>query len=354
MCVSPYRHLQSVDLQSVDLHRRARAARICAWPVTVLPSGGTMLTAPCSCNSTNAARSAALARSRDSAALLSQATEGSLDRSRRHREVRRLYGFGDELRAVLTADATPWGALTLLRTADRRHFTPADVQIVASVAGDLAEGVRLALLLRGIRRGDDEHAENLDTAGLVQIAADNTITTADSTAQKCLAELRASSTGHPLPPPPLAAIAARARRIADPSATARTPARARVRTLSGQWLLVRGWALPDERPPAAAISVIIEPAPAHQLAPLIAAAYGLTSRERHVTELIARGLGTTAIASHLHLSPWTVQDHLQVNLRQDRYQHPRRTHQPHLLPALRTTPDRLHRCRTTIGPQPGA
>ena len=56
--------------------------------------------------------------------------------------------------------------------------------------------------------------------------------------------------------------------------------------------------------------MIIEPAPAHQLAPLIAAAYGLTSRERHVTELIARGLGTTAIASHLHLSPWTVQDHL--------------------------------------------
>ena len=175
----------------MDLHRRARAARICAWPVTVLPSGGTMLTAPCSCNSTNAARSAALARSRDLRAL-SQATEGSLDRSRRHREVRRLYGFGDELRAVLTADATPWGALTLLRTADRRHFTPADVQIVASVAGDLAEGVRRALLLRGIRRGDDEHAENLDTAGLVQIAADNTITTADSTAQKCLAELRAS------------------------------------------------------------------------------------------------------------------------------------------------------------------
>jgi DNA-binding CsgD family transcriptional regulator len=39
---------------------------------------------------------------------------------------------------------------------------------------------------------------------------------------------------------------------------------------------------------------------------------GLTARERTVTELAARGLSTDAIAWHLHISSWTVQDHLKA------------------------------------------
>ena len=45
---------------------------------------------------------------------------------------------------------------------------------------------------------------------------------------------------------------------------------------------------------------------------LAADAYGLTERERNVTHLVARGLPTDAIASRLHLSSWTVQDHLKA------------------------------------------
>ena len=47
-----------------------------------------------------------------------------------------------------------------------------------------------------------------------------------------------------------------------------------------------------------------------ELAPLIADAYGLTDRERHVTELVAKGLSTNDIGQRLHLSAYTVQDHL--------------------------------------------
>ncbi len=49
-----------------------------------------------------------------------------------------------------------------------------------------------------------------------------------------------------------------------------------------------------------------------ELAPLIADAYGFTERERLVTELVAQGYSTREIAGRLHLSAYTVQDHLKT------------------------------------------
>ena len=71
---------------------------------------------------------------------------------------------------------------------------------------------------------------------------------------------------------------------------------------------MRGSTLGDE--PGARVAVILESARSHELAPLIADAYGLTERERAVTQLVAQGLATNDIASRMHLSPYTVQDHL--------------------------------------------
>src|SRR4051812_23049672 len=82
-----------------------------------------------------------LARGRLHAAALAQATGGELDRSTRHRELRRPSGFDDELRVVLTGATGTWGALTLLREAGRPRFTPAETQLMASLAAPLAEGI---------------------------------------------------------------------------------------------------------------------------------------------------------------------------------------------------------------------
>jgi DNA-binding CsgD family transcriptional regulator len=249
----------------------------------------------------------ALAASDHDAATLSEATNGDLELSLRHRELKRPHGFGDELRAVLASDGSAWGRLTLLRASDRRHFTPDDAALVASVARHLAEGLRRAMLLAAAT--SDQHGEHEEAVGFALLAADSSITMANAAAETWLAELRQNGQDGPLPPV-VTAVASRARSIAHGRAAAGAAARARVRTPSGRWLVIRGSALGED--PDTPTAVVVEPARPHELAPLIAAAYGLTERERVVTQLVAQGLSTSAIAGRLHLSPWTVQDHLKA------------------------------------------
>jgi len=82
----------------------------------------------------------ALARRERPAAALSEATQGDLNRSLRHREVKAPHRFGDELRAALVEDGATRGGLTLLRGDDQPHFTEAEAATVASVCGLLTEG----------------------------------------------------------------------------------------------------------------------------------------------------------------------------------------------------------------------
>jgi DNA-binding CsgD family transcriptional regulator len=87
-------------------------------------------------------------------------------------------------------------------------------------------------------------------------------------------------------------------------------ARARVPTSTGTWLVVHGSVIGD--PAEGRTAVIVEPARPPELAPLIVAAHGLTAREREVTQLVLQGLSTAEISAQLHLSEYTVQDHLKA------------------------------------------
>ncbi|HYI17276.1 MAG TPA: helix-turn-helix transcriptional regulator [Solirubrobacteraceae bacterium] len=243
-----------------------------------------------------------LIRSGRCTASLSEATDGDLDRSLRHRELRAPNGFGDELRTVLSSENVTWGGLSLLRGSDRGPFTPADATLVASLARHLAEGLRRAILLTALTANPQEDDGE---AGLVLLAEDDSILMTDAAADAWLAQLGAGEPGAHLPSV-VAAVASQTRTAVDEDEP--LLARTRVRTPSGTWLVVRGSRLSGDG--EARIAVTIEPARAHDLAPLIADAYGLTERERAVTQLVAQGLATEAIAGRLHISRWTVQDHL--------------------------------------------
>jgi DNA-binding CsgD family transcriptional regulator len=103
----------------------------------------------------------------------------------------------------------------------------------------------------------------------------------------------------------LQAVATGARRAGDRS---EVPARIRVHTRSGRWLLLYGTRLAGSGEDRTA--VIIRPAFAHEVARLVLDAYGLAERERQVTRLCLSGLSTKEIAGALKISPYTVQDHL--------------------------------------------
>ena len=118
-------------------------------------------------------------------------------------------------------------------------------------------------------------------------------------------------------PDPGSASTSRARSRSPRRRPGRAPRRAtaaatrtRARTRSGVWLLIHASCLRGADGIAADAAVVIEPAKASEVAPLIVEAYELTPREVDVTRALARGLTTNEIARELHLSRYTVQDHL--------------------------------------------
>jgi DNA-binding CsgD family transcriptional regulator len=231
---------------------------------------------------------------------LVQATGGDLDASARHRDVFRPLGLGDELRAVLRVGGTCWGCLCLHREAGM-GFSDEEVAYVRAIAPYLAEGIRAGLL--------EASAEACDRAGgpgLLVLGPDGSLLSTTAAGRQWLDEL-----GHPDPerfgvPVALRALAAR---VARPEAGAAVP-RLRTRTRAGRWAVLHASHLPTGGADAGAVAVIIdEPSPS-ELASVLMLAYGLTSREQAVTELVCRGLSTREIGGRLHISESTVQDHL--------------------------------------------
>lgn len=240
------------------------------------------------------------------AASLSDVTAGDLERSLRQREIRRPGGFADELRVVLGGSMGTWGALTVFREAKRPYFSPAEVQFVSSMAGLIADGLRRGLLLDSAEAG-------VDDVGLLILDADDSVRMSNPSADRWLDRLGAGDRAGAQLPLVIPAVARQARALGSqlsalPTLNDLRPARARARTQSGQWLIVRGSLMGED--PESPVTVMLEAARPAEMAPLMVDAYGFTDAERRVTELVAQGLSTKQIAGQLQVSSYTVQDHL--------------------------------------------
>ena len=245
-------------------------------------------------------RFADLARAARPAATMREATGGDLGRSRRHVAFLTPYGFGDgdELRVVFRDGEVAWGAAVLHRRA--AAFDPEEVAIVAGLGEVVANGIRRAILAGAMSTAEGRP----DAPGLVLLSADDRLETASPAGRHWLGELLDSTAATNEVPLVVASVAHTARSAAagrsDELASVRVPRR------SGGWLRLDASVTED----GDRVAVVISPSREPEVADLIAQAYGLTSREREVTRLTMRGLSTREMAASLHVSPYTVQDHL--------------------------------------------
>jgi DNA-binding CsgD family transcriptional regulator len=203
----------------------------------------------------------------------------------------RARGWGSELRASFDLEGETWGAVMLLRGRDLAPFTEAEARIVARLGRQLACALRLSIAVSAA--GADGVAP--DGPGLVVLDAADELEAVTVAATGWLGELERTAL-----PPALLSVAAKARATSG-------PARARVRSATGRWLLLQGSPLGAG---GGRVAVVVEPARSVEVAPLLASAYGLTAREREVLREVLHGRSTKQIAASLSVAPYTVQDHL--------------------------------------------
>jgi DNA-binding CsgD family transcriptional regulator len=189
-------------------------------------------------------------------------------------------------------------------------FTRAEIELVAGLSAPLGEALR-------VRARPDEVLGGLvpdDRPGLLLFDRHGALTSANEEARRWLAELPheqdlPSDLGVGVPMWLLGTVfgaLAVAREGGDGTA------RARVRTRRGTWLVCHASLLCDADDVLTGVAVVVEPATAAEIAPIIVQAYDLTDREQQITRLIARGAGTAEIADELFLSTHTVRDHVKA------------------------------------------
>ena len=247
-----------------------------------------------------------LARARVPAQSLWQATGGQLDQSTRYRNILADLGNGDDVRVVFRSGSTVWGSACLARTAADPPFSPPDIAFLARVGEPVARGLRLSHLLAG------DHSAGLAASGVLILGDDDSIISLTEAARHWLAQLPPEhARGLDLSAAILSA-ASRARALAAGRAGTGIP-EGRVRTSAGTWLRVHAARLAPGSPHGTGqTAVILEPAKAADLSPLILDLHGLTSRERQITQLLLRGLATADIAKMLFISRHTLSDHMKA------------------------------------------
>jgi DNA-binding CsgD family transcriptional regulator len=246
-----------------------------------------------------------LARAERKAATLAEATGGHPERSPRFRDLLTRAGLGPELRSAFVADGATWGALILVRQAGQPEFQTPEVDLLADASALFARAVRRGL----IAEASTPDGEAPEAPGVIELDSSGALLRSSSSAEPLLAELSGGTVEAGLQSPSIHAIASATRAAITPAGVRELPSAA-VKTPSGTWLMLHGGLLGDVR--SGGVAVFIQRAHPTLVAPLMLKAYGLTTREQEVAQLVLRGATTAQVAQRLAISPYTVGDHMKA------------------------------------------
>ncbi len=245
-------------------------------------------------------------RNRQAVGVLSQATGHEPQRSQRYRQMLAPMAMADELRAVFVTDAACWGTLCLHRERSGEGYTLSEANFLSQLAPHIADGLRKALLLDSVSPGSVP-----DGPGVLILTDDLSIVAMTTAAEYWVSELAETATNDQRDLPlAVRSVVAGLKGIECGMATSATP-KIRQRMRSGHWLTLYASRLKSSGNQSQ-ITVIFEVAQPAEIAPLIMQAYLLTKRESEITQCVLLGWSTTDIATRLHISSNTVQDHLKA------------------------------------------
>lgn len=244
---------------------------------------------------------------------------GDLARSRVWREVMSRYGIGDVASVVFADQYGCWGFLDLWRDGTREPFDGTDAEFIAGLAAPLAKALRQCQARTFVEPATPQRHD----AGPVVLTLDDDlrIVTRTAASQAWLNVLLPPAPDERAIPAGVYNVAAQL--LAAEEGVDNHPASARTHLAGGFWLTLRAARLSSGDQPersgdqpqrsgdrSATLVVTIEEASAADRLDLFSRAFGLTTREHELLDLLATGSDTRAMARQMSLSEHTVQDHL--------------------------------------------
>lgn len=238
-------------------------------------------------------------------ATLYEATEGQPERSARYRKVLFPVGFRDELRAVLIYEDACWGYLTLYRDADQSVFLKEECEWITSLVPLIAAKMRAFGL--ALPKVNETWLDDSYVSGIAVLSDQLELLSSNSEAERWIERLRSwEQIDNNILPRPIRAVSTRALNIISESSAM---AKVCIRMPEGPYLVILASRL-NTYDGQIHLAICFEPARPVDMLPIIAEAYGLTEREQHLLDGVIRGLSTKELAAALHISAYTVQDHL--------------------------------------------
>ncbi|MGI8456723.1 MAG: helix-turn-helix transcriptional regulator [Propionibacteriaceae bacterium] len=240
-------------------------------------------------------------------ALLSQATDGLLFRSRVWRELQARYNVTDVASVVFSDPFGCWAFLDLWRAGAHGQFTAAELNYLTGIVGPVTTALRRcqasAFNTGTIATGQPRGPVVLLLSGTLDVLAQTPETQAYL---RVLVPPDENQT-----PIPASAYNVAAQLLAVEARIDVNPPTARVHLFGGRWLTLRAARIADpQRSHRADIAVSIEDSSPTERTELFGRVHALSSRERELLDHLVTGRDTRDLARLMFLSPHTIQDHL--------------------------------------------